>query len=177
LERLPGVSRSGTGRRRRCHAWIGLGANLGDAEETLKAACAALAALPRTRLLARSSLYRSAPIDAAGPDYLNAVAQIDTGLSARELLAHLKSIERSHGRRRPFRNAPRTLDLDILLYGDERIDTPALNVPHPRLHERAFVLVPLAELAPQLMIPGLGGIGAMLPAVAGQAIEKLGAMR
>ena len=157
---------------RRCRAWIGLGANLGDAAANLQAALVALSALPRTRLSARSSIYRSAPIDAAGPDYLNAVAQIDTGLSARELLVHLQGIEQVHRRERPFRNAPRTLDLDLLLYADHVIATPELTVPHPRLHLRAFVLVPLAELAPALQIPGLGAIGQWLPGVAGQAIER-----
>lgn len=161
------------GRRRRCRAWIGLGANLGDAAVALRAAFAALSTLPRTRLSARSSIYRSAPIDAAGPDYLNAVARIDTGLSALELLAHLQAIERQHGRERPYRNAPRTLDLDLLLYGDQTIATPALTVPHPRLHQRAFVLVPLAELAPEIEIPGLGPVAVLLPGVADQAIVRL----
>jgi 2-amino-4-hydroxy-6-hydroxymethyldihydropteridine diphosphokinase len=160
-------------RGRRCHAWIGLGANLGDAAATLRAAFAALSALPRTRLLARSSLYRTAPVDATGPDYLNAVAQIATGLSAQELLAQLHAIERQHGRERPFRNAPRTLDLDLLVYGDEVISTPELTVPHPRLRQRAFVLVPLAEVAPALEVPGLGAIAGLLPGVADQAIERL----
>jgi 2-amino-4-hydroxy-6-hydroxymethyldihydropteridine diphosphokinase len=161
------------GRRRRREAWIGLGANLGDAQATLRAAFSALAALPRTRLLARSSYFRSAPVGATGPDYLNAVARITTGLSAHELLAHLLAIERRHGRERPFRNAPRTLDLDLLLLADVVIATPDLTLPHPRLAERAFVLVPLAELAPDLVIPGLGAIRELLPAIADQAIAKL----
>ena len=163
----------GSDRRRRCIAWIGLGANLGDAAATLRAAFAALSAMPRTRLLARSSLYCSAPIDAGGPDYLNAVAQIATGLSAHELLAQLQSIERDHGRLRPFRNAPRTLDLDLLLYGDEIVVAPELVVPHPRLRLRAFVLVPLAELEPELVIPGLGPVSRLLSEVGAQAIERL----
>ncbi len=164
------VPRSG-GRRRRCCAWIGVGANLGDAAAAVRAALAALSVLPRTRMLAHSALYRTAPIDASGPDYLNAVARVSTGLSAQELLTHLHAIEHGHGRERPFRNAPRTLDLDLLLYGDEIIATPQLTVPHPRLHQRAFVLVPMAELAPELVMPGLGPIGGLLPGVAGQAIE------
>ena len=163
------------GRPPKCLAWIGLGANLGDPASTLQEAFGELTALPRTRLLARSSLYRSAPIDAGGPDYVNAVAQIATGLGAHALLAQLQAIERRHGRERPFRNAPRTLDLDLLLYGDEVIATPTLSVPHPRLHERAFVLVPLAELAPELAIRGLGPVSRLLPDVAGQAIERLAA--
>lgn len=174
LTSAPAVRPLLRGQRRRCRAFIGLGANLGDAAAALRAAFAALSALPRTRLSARSSIYRSAPVDAAGPDYLNAVAQIDTGLSAHELLAHLQTIERQQGRERPYRNAPRTLDLDLLLYGDHVIATPELTVPHPRLHLRAFVLVPLAELAPGLALPGLGPIGPLLPGVAEQAIERLG---
>ena len=167
----------GGGRRHRCRAWIGIGANLGEPASALRAAFAALSALPRTRLLARSSLYRSAPIDAGGPDYLNAVAQIATGLSAHELLAQLHAIEARHGRERPYRNAPRSMDLDLLLYADEVIASHGLVVPHPRLQQRAFVLVPMAELAPDLMIPGIGSIGGLLPAVADQAIEKLGGSR
>jgi 2-amino-4-hydroxy-6-hydroxymethyldihydropteridine diphosphokinase len=134
---------------------------------------AALSALPRTRLVARSSIYRTVPIDAAGPDYLNAVAQIDTGLSALELLAHLQTIERQHGRERLYRNAPRTLDLDLLTYGCDVIGTPELTVPHPRMHRRAFVLVPLAEVAPELEIPGLGPVAHLLPGVADQAIVRI----
>lgn len=160
-------------RRRRCEAWIGLGANLGDTRATLRAAFSALAALPRTRLRSRSSLYRSAPIDAGGPDYLNAVALIDTGLDAHELLGHLLAIEEQHGRERPYPNSPRTLDLDLLLYGDAQIESPTLTVPHPRLHTRAFVLAPLSELAPTLSIPGRGQVDGLLPGVATQPIERL----
>lgn len=159
--------------RRRCEAWIGLGANLGDARATLDAAVAALAALPETRLLACSSLYRSAPIDASGPNFVNAVARIETLLDAEELLAQLLAIERRHGRERPYRNAPRTLDLDLLLYGQARIESPALTVPHPRLHARAFVLAPLAELAPDLHVPGRGTVAALLACVRAQPIERL----
>lgn len=154
-------------------AWIGLGANLGEPQLALRSALDELSALPQSRLLRHSSLYRTAPVDAGGPDYLNAVAQIETGLEAATLLARLQAIERRHGRRRGVRNAPRTLDLDLLLYADECIATPGLTVPHPRLHERAFVLVPLAELAPELAIPGWGPIAALLPGVAGQAIARL----
>lgn len=159
--------------RARCPAWIGLGANLGDTRATLDAAFAALAALPRTRLKARSSLYRTAPIDAGGPDYLNAVAWLETGLDAHELLAHLHAIEGRHGRERPHVNAPRTLDLDLLLYGDAQIDTPELTLPHPRLHRRAFVLAPLAELAPALSIPGRGRVADLLSGVATQPVERI----
>jgi 2-amino-4-hydroxy-6-hydroxymethyldihydropteridine diphosphokinase len=159
--------------RARLRAFIGLGANLGDTRAALRAAFAAIAALPRTRLKTRSSLYRTAPVDAGGPDYLNAVASIDTGLGAHELLAHLHAIEARHGRKRPHVNAPRTLDLDLLLYGDAQIDTPELTLPHPRLHTRAFVLAPLAELAPALSIPGRGRVDALLAGLAPQRIERL----
>jgi len=154
-------------------AYVGLGANLGDAAAALDAAVAALAALPGTRLAACSPRYRTAPVDATGPDYLNAVAALDTDLSAEALLAALHEIELHHGRERPYRNAPRTLDLDLLLHGDTRIDGPRLAVPHPRLHERAFVLVPLADLAPDLVVPGRGRVRDLLDTVADQRIERL----
>ena len=155
-------------------AFIGLGANLGDPRAALDAAFVALATLPHTTLCAASSLYRSAPIDSSGPDYLNAVVLLDTRLAPHTLLAELQRIERAHGRQRPYRNAPRTLDLDLLLYGARRIDAPTLTVPHPRLHERAFVLRPLAQITPSLVVPGLGNIEALLAGVAGQRIDKLG---
>ena len=152
---------------------IGLGANLGDARAALAAAVQSLAGLASTELSAVSPTYRSAPIDAAGPDYLNAVVQLRTGLAPEVLLAALQRIEAAHGRERPYRNAPRTLDLDLLLYGDELIDTPLLSVPHPRLHERAFVLLPLADVAPDAIVPGRGAVQSLLPGVAGQRIERL----
>ncbi len=130
-------------------AYIGLGANLGDAAAAVQGATAALGQLPVTSLQRQSSLYRSTPVDAGGPDYVNAVAEISTRLDAHELLAQLQTIESAAGRERPYRNAPRTLDLDLLLYGEERVHTDTLQVPHPRMHARAFVLVPLAEIAPQ----------------------------
>jgi 2-amino-4-hydroxy-6-hydroxymethyldihydropteridine diphosphokinase len=133
--------------------FVGLGANLGDAVATVRAAFEALNVLPQTRCVARSSLYRSAPIDAQGADYINAVAQLQTQLLPAALLKELQAIEERFGRERPYRNAPRTLDLDLLLYGQRRIATPLLTVPHPRLHERAFVLAPLAEIAPDLALP------------------------
>ncbi|XAH21667.1 2-amino-4-hydroxy-6-hydroxymethyldihydropteridine diphosphokinase [Xylophilus sp. GW821-FHT01B05] len=148
-------------------AFIALGANLGDAAATVRGAFAALAALPQTTLLRQSSLYRSAPVDSSGPDYINAVAEIATTLAPLALLQALQAIEQAAGRERPYRNAPRTLDLDLLLYGDRSIDLPELSVPHPRMHERAFVLVPLAEIAPQRVPP------AALAAVAGQGIARL----
>ncbi len=152
---------------------MALGANLGDARAALDAAFVALAALPGTTLRAASSLYRTAPIDSSGPDYLNAVVRLDTALDPRQLLAALHAIEQHHGRARPYRNAPRTLDLDLLLHGCHRSRDPTLTLPHPRLHERAFVLRPLAEIAPRLTIPGRGAVVALLPRVADQRIDKL----
>jgi 2-amino-4-hydroxy-6-hydroxymethyldihydropteridine diphosphokinase len=154
-------------------AYVGLGANLGDAGVALDAAVDALRGLPHTRLAACSPRYRTAPVDATGPDYLNAVVALDTDLPADTLLAALHEIELRHGRERPYRNAPRTLDLDLLLHGDARIDSPHLVVPHPRLHERAFVLVPLADLAPDLRVPGRGQVRDLLEGVSGQRIERL----
>lgn len=148
-------------------AHVALGANLGDARATVRDAIAALDRLPQTRLLRASALYRSAPWEASGPDFINAVAAIETGLGAHELLHALQALELQAGRERPYRNAPRTLDLDLLLYGDAIIDSPELIVPHPRLRERAFVLLPLAEIAPTLVS------AAELQAVAGQIIERL----
>jgi len=154
-------------------AAIGLGANLGDAAAALRAATQAIAALPSTRSLRRSALYRSAPLDAPGPDYLNAVAVVETTLAPAALLAALQAIEQQQGRTRPYRHAPRSLDLDLLLCGDLVVDTPALRLPHPRLHQRAFVLLPLLEVWPDAVVPGLGAARALLGAVAGQRIERL----
>jgi len=156
-------------------AFIGLGANLGDREAQVRRALLALAELPGTRLLAASSLYRSAPVGVvAQPDFINAVAEIETALGARALLEALLAAERRFGRRREFPGAPRTLDLDLLLYGDRVIAEPWLIVPHPRMHERAFVLAPLAEIAPDIAIPGKGSAGALLRACADQKAEKIG---
>ena len=154
-------------------AFIGLGANLGDAPARVRQAIADCAALPGSRLLARSSLYRTAPIDAAGDDYINAVVQLATTLDPLELLDALQAIETRHGRERPYRNAPRTLDLDLLLHGAAVLDLPRLQLPHPRLHQRAFVLRPLTELAPSLVLPGLGRASDWLAAVADQRIEPM----
>ena len=153
--------------------FVGLGANLGDARATLGHALRALAALPDTRLVATSSAYRTAPQDAQGPDFTNAVAELATDLAPQPLLHALQAIELAHGRQRPYPGAPRTLDLDLLLYGQRVIAEPGLTVPHPRLHERAFVLEPLAELAPALLHPTLGPIGPLRQRITGQAIEKL----
>jgi 2-amino-4-hydroxy-6-hydroxymethyldihydropteridine diphosphokinase len=153
-------------------ASIGLGANLGRPRTALAEALAALAQLPRSELIATSPIYRSAPVDAAGPDFYNAVALLRTSLQPHELLVELQGIESAHGRERPYRNAPRTLDLDLLLYGDQRIATAQLVVPHPRMHQRAFVLRPLADVAPDAVIPGRGRVVEWLPRVADQQIEK-----
>lgn len=154
-------------------AYVGLGANLGDAQATLAAALLSLRGLPRTQVQRVSAFYRTAPIDSHGPDYVNAVAALDTNLPPLDLLAQLQAIENAFGRERPYRNAPRTLDLDLLLYANERIASPTLTVPHPRMHERAFVLVPLAEIAPAaLLIPGRGELRALLVGVAGQPIQR-----
>jgi 2-amino-4-hydroxy-6-hydroxymethyldihydropteridine diphosphokinase len=156
-------------------AWVALGANLGDARHALAAALAALAGLPDTRVAAVSSLYRTAPLDAQGPDFLNAVAALDTALPAEALLDALHAIERAAGRERPYRNAPRLLDLDLLMHGDAVVDSPRLTLPHPRMHLRAFVLAPLAELAPELVVPGHGRADTLLSRVADQRIERLAA--
>jgi 2-amino-4-hydroxy-6-hydroxymethyldihydropteridine diphosphokinase len=154
-------------------AHLGLGANLGDSEASLRGALAAIARLPDTRVVAVSSLYRTAPIDSSGPDYLNAVCAIDTALDPHALLAALQRIEKDYGRERPYRNAPRRLDLDLLRYDEAQLDTPSLTIPHPRLHERAFVLQPLLELAPALRDARGRPLAERLPAVADQPIEKL----
>ena len=147
-------------------AYVGIGSNLEDPRAQVLAAFQELDQLPHTRVVKKSSLYRSAPMGyAEQPDFINAVAEIETSLSADEILVQLKAIETRHGRTRSFANAPRTLDLDLLLFGNLSLDTPALRVPHPRMHERAFVLKPLLEIAPQL--------GFDLDACAGQQVERI----
>jgi 2-amino-4-hydroxy-6-hydroxymethyldihydropteridine diphosphokinase len=154
-------------------AWVGLGANLGDPPATLRAAFAELDKLPETALAAHSALYATQPVDADGPDYCNAVAALDTTLAPRVLLAHLQAIENIHGRERPRRNAPRTLDLDLLLYGGLVMQTAELTLPHPRMHLRAFVLAPLLEMDPAIRLPGLGPARDYLAALSSQPIRKL----
>ncbi|GBG01046.1 2-amino-4-hydroxy-6-hydroxymethyldihydropteridine pyrophosphokinase [Azospira sp. I13] len=154
-------------------AFIALGANLEDPAAQLRAALAALGAEPGIARVRPSSLYRTAPIGADGPDYVNAVAEVLTNLSPHALLQSLFAVEARFGRSRSYRNAPRTLDLDLLLHGETVLASPDLTLPHPRLHLRAFVLVPLAEIAPDLALPGRGSVAAWLPAVANQRIEKL----
>ncbi|MDR1996132.1 2-amino-4-hydroxy-6-hydroxymethyldihydropteridine diphosphokinase [Azonexus sp.] len=155
-------------------AYVALGANLGDPASTIRAAFGALANLPASRVARCSSLYRTAPVGLANqPDFINAVALLDTTLAPPELLAELLDIECRFGRRRREKNGPRSLDLDLLLYDERRLDLPELTLPHPRLHLRAFVLQPLAEIAPDLRLPGRGYIAAWLPAVANQSIVRL----
>ena len=158
-------------------AWIGLGANLGDAAATLREACAEIDRIAQVRLDGVSRLWRSAPVGATGPDFLNAVARVRTTLPAMALLAQLLAIETRHGRRRPAPNAPRTLDLDLLLYGDEVIDVDGLRVPHPRMHQRAFVLAPMADLDPDASIPGQGSIGRLLQAIDDQPLAPVGPLQ
>lgn len=148
-------------------AYVALGANLGDARQAVLDAVQALAALPDTALVACSRLYRTAPHEAHGPDFINAVVRVFTRLTAPQLLDALQALEQQAGRERPYVNAPRTLDLDLLLYGEACMDSPRLTVPHPRMWGRAFVLHPLADLAPERVS------GERLAAVADQAITAL----
>jgi 2-amino-4-hydroxy-6-hydroxymethyldihydropteridine diphosphokinase len=147
-------------------AFVGIGSNLEDPVQQVKNAFAELDRLPHTRVVRQSSLYRSAPVGYdAQPDFINAVVQLETGLAAERLLTELQALEARHGRLRSFPNAPRTLDLDLLLFGSLALDAPGLQVPHPRMHERAFVLAPLLEIAPQLPFS--------LDRVAGQKLERI----
>jgi 2-amino-4-hydroxy-6-hydroxymethyldihydropteridine diphosphokinase len=156
------------------HAYIGLGANQGDLEATLTAAVQSLGSLEQSQLVAASPFYRSAPIEAGGPDYLNAVVCIDTGLEPYGLLLHLLEIEMVFGRKRrgadARRNAPRNIDLDLLMVGDLIIRSAPLVLPHPRMHERAFVLRPLLDIAPDLTVPGHGAAVGLLARVSDQII-------
>ena len=158
-------------------AYIALGSNLEEPQRQLQAGFAALARLPDTQLVAQSSLYRSAPVGYANqPDFMNAVAVIHTALTPRVLLEALLAIERAHGRVREFPDAPRTLDLDIVLYGEHVINEPGLTVPHPRMHQRAFVLAPLAEIAPDVLVPGRGRVRDLLAAVDVASVSVLKAI-
>ncbi|MGZ8156041.1 MAG: 2-amino-4-hydroxy-6-hydroxymethyldihydropteridine diphosphokinase [Burkholderiales bacterium] len=155
-------------------AYIALGSNLKNPADQVRAGFEELAMLPDTLLAAISSLYSNPAVGYVDqPDFVNAVAKIQTGLAPRALLAELLAIERRFGRVREFENAPRTLDLDIVLYGSETIDEPGLTVPHPRMHERAFVIVPLAEIAPDLVVPGRGPIATLLRGVDQGSLTKL----
>ncbi len=155
-------------------AFIALGSNLEAPLTQIRNAFVELGALPKTKLIARSSLYRSAPVGNINqPYFINAVAKLETTLTPRELLAALLEIERRHDRRREFPNAPRTLDLDLLLYGDLIHHEHGLTIPHPRMHQRAFVLSPLHEIAPDSVIPGIGSVAEVLAACTGQHVQRL----
>jgi len=155
-------------------AYIGLGSNLAEPQSQVEHALQQLGSLPRSRLVRRSSLYRTAPVGhTAQPDFVNAVAALDTALDAHGLLRELQTLEAGHGRTRSFPNAPRTLDLDLLLFGDERISDPGLVVPHPRMHERAFVLKPLLEIFPGAEIPGRGPAQPFLESCRGQDAQRI----
>jgi 2-amino-4-hydroxy-6-hydroxymethyldihydropteridine diphosphokinase len=154
-------------------AYVGIGSNLDGPREQVTLAFDELDRIPRTRLARRSSLYRTDPVGyAAQPEFINAVARLDTALAADALLSELQAIESAHRRTRAFRDAPRTLDLDLLLYDDEVRSSPALTLPHPRMHERAFVLKPLLEIAPGITVPGHGPADRLLAACGGQRVEK-----
>ncbi len=148
-------------------AYIALGANLGDAQATVRLAMVSIAQSPGVELICASSLYRTAPVESSGPDYINAVVRVSCTMPAYSLLSLLQKTERAAQRERPYRNAPRTLDLDLLLYGNAQIQSETLTVPHPRMWQRAFVLAPLREIAPQLVSD------AKWLAVSDQRIEKL----
>lgn len=158
----------------RQHAYIGLGSNLDRPLDQIRRALARLAALPESRLAACSAPWRSAPVGPVRqPDFINAVCRLDTALEPEALMDSLLAIERAQGRVRAQPGGPRTLDLDLLLYGDEAIRSAELTVPHPRLHERAFVLYPLSELEPDLVIPGHGSLRELLAGCAGQRVQKM----
>ena len=155
-------------------AFIALGSNLETPLMQIRNAFAELGKLPKTKLIARSSLYRSAPVGNVNqPYFINAVAKLETSLTPSALLAALLEIEQRHGRRREFPNAPRTLDLDLLLYGDLIHHEHGLTIPHPRMHQRAFVLSPLHEIAPDCVIPGIGSVAEVLAACTGQHVQRL----
>ena len=155
-------------------AFVGLGSNLNDPQNQVLQALLALDGLPHTRVLARSSLYRSAPVGfLEQPDFINAVAQLETALSPRALLDALLGLERECGRTRKFRNAPRTLDLDVLLYDDLRCHEHGLTIPHPQMHLRAFVLRPLLEIVPGCVIPGIGPAQEALQGCQQQQLENI----
>jgi len=154
-------------------AAIGFGANLGSKVAQIQAARQAITKLPKTIETAFSPLYKTAPHEASGPDYINAVQLIETGLSAQALLRYLQAIEFAQGRQRSFRHAPRTLDLDLLLFGSETLSSSYLTLPHPRMHERAFVLVPLLNVWPEAFIPGQGFAQDLLAQLPPQPVERL----
>jgi 2-amino-4-hydroxy-6-hydroxymethyldihydropteridine diphosphokinase len=155
-------------------AFVAIGSNLDEPVKQVEGALLELDRLPHTRVVKRSSLYRSAPVGyTSQPEFINAVAQLETGLSAGRLLSELQEIEARHGRKRSFANAPRTLDLDLLLFERFESNTPALSLPHPRMHERMFVLKPLVEVSENVLIPGKGAAKDLLRACNGQVVERI----
>lgn len=155
-------------------AYVGVGSNLGQPARQVEQALAELDRLPQSRVAKRSSLYRSAPVGYADqPDFVNAVAQLETGLPAERLLSELQQVEARHGRSRSFANAPRTLDLDLLMFEELETKSERLTLPHPRMHERAFVLMPLVELAPEASIPGRGRAAELLARLGNQRVERI----
>ncbi len=158
-------------------AFIGIGANLDDPESGVLRAVQALRRMTGVKILRCSSLYRTAPVGYLDqPDFVNAVVELETALEPHTLLAQLHVIEQQFGRKRTWRNAPRTLDLDLLLYGDRQIDSDSLRLPHPRMAERAFVLVPLAEIAPDVMVGAAGTAAQLLQAICTDGVRRLGDM-
>ncbi len=156
-------------------AFIGIGANLADPQANVRRAIAAIAAMADSRVVATSSLYRTAPVGRLDqPDFVNAVTELETGLDAEALLDKLLSIEKDFGRERSTRNAPRTLDLDLLIHGDQCRKTERLTLPHPRMRERAFVLVPLAEIAADIQVGALGTAEQLLAAISTDGVERIG---
>jgi len=154
-------------------AYIGLGSNLGDKEANIKRALELLNASSGVRVKRVASLYRTAPVGFTGQDwFINTVAEVETGLGPHDLLALLLAVEKKLGRVRTVRWGPRTVDLDLLLFGEERITTPDLTVPHPHMSERAFVMAPLAELAPELTIPGPGKAAVLARTLAGEQLVQ-----
>ena len=153
--------------------FLGLGGNIGDAKQTLKDAIICLAQNPHIEVISRSCYYKSEPINASGGDFINSVIAITTDLTPLTLLKLCQSVEDSFGRERPFPNAPRTIDIDILTYDDIKHDLPELTIPHPRIGERLFVLLPLLEIAPEMSLPGLGHLKDLVTSLSNQRIEKI----
>jgi 2-amino-4-hydroxy-6-hydroxymethyldihydropteridine diphosphokinase len=155
-------------------AFIAIGSNLQQPRSQVMQAFEGISRLPNTQLIKRSSLYRTAPVGYDDqPDFINAVAEVETELPPLELLHALLSVETAQGRERPFPNAPRVLDLDLLLYNDTIMNTAELTLPHPRMHTRGFVMLPLAEIAPELSIPPYGNVAVLAGQCTDQGVEKL----
>jgi 2-amino-4-hydroxy-6-hydroxymethyldihydropteridine diphosphokinase len=155
-------------------AFIALGSNLEGPEKQVRSGLKALESLPETRVTKASSLYRTAPVGYDNqPDFINAVAEVETSLEPIALLNGILRIEDMHGRERPFPNAPRVLDMDLLLYDDIVMQTEKLTLPHPRMHQRGFVMLPMTEIAPDVTIPGHGKVSVLAAACADQGVERL----